>query len=253
MEKNKYKKPTEIVELPSKGLLYPKDNILSNGTIDVYYMTAAHEDILTNKNYIKQEIVIDKLLQSLIASPINYDDLLIGDKNAILVAVRILGYGPTYSFEFTNPITNNKEDVKINLGTLKEKHPDPSTFTPGVNEFNFRLPSNDVPITFKALTQKDERLIDEELKGLKKINPNGSFEITTRLKYMITSVNGKREVKDIREFVDNNLLARDSRALRTYYSSIVPDVQMTFDYDKDGYTEEGIVIPMTTDFFWPEF
>ena len=90
--------PSEIVTLPSKGLLYPQDSPLRKGTIEMKYMTAREEDILTNQNYISKGIVIDKLLQSLIVTPINYDELLVGDKNAILVASRILGYGSDYTF-----------------------------------------------------------------------------------------------------------------------------------------------------------
>ena len=97
----KYDFPTEIVELPSKGLLYPKDNPLSSGKIEMKYMTAKEEDILTNQNYIKQGVVLDKLMQSLIVSPCNYDDFVVGDKNAIMVASRILGYGKDYTFMYS--------------------------------------------------------------------------------------------------------------------------------------------------------
>ena len=97
-EEKKFEFPTEIVELPSKGLLYPKNNPLSSGKIEMKYMTAKEEDILTNQNYIKQGIVLDKLMQSLIVSKINYDDIIVGDKNAIMVASRVLGYGKDYTF-----------------------------------------------------------------------------------------------------------------------------------------------------------
>ena len=100
MEENKFNLPTEMVDLPSKGLLYPKSSLLSEGKIEVKYMTAREEDILTNQNYIKQGVVIDKLLQSLIVTKINYDDLLVGDKNAIMVAARILAYGASYEFDY---------------------------------------------------------------------------------------------------------------------------------------------------------
>ena len=93
------KLPTEKVSLPSKGLLYPKDSPLASGEVEMKYMTAKEEDILTNANYIRQGIVIDKLLQSLIVTKFDYNDLLVGDKNAILVAARILGYGKDYTFE----------------------------------------------------------------------------------------------------------------------------------------------------------
>ena len=100
MEDQKQTLPTEKVELPSKGLLYSEDNPLSSGKIEMKYMTAKEEDILTNQNYIKQGTVLDKLLQSLIVSKINYDDLIIGDKNALFIAARSLVYGGNYTFEY---------------------------------------------------------------------------------------------------------------------------------------------------------
>ena len=92
--------PTEIIDLPSKGLIYPAENPLSSGKIEMKYMTAKEEDILTNQSYIQKGTVLDKLLQALIVSKINYNDLIVGDKNAIMVAARILGYGKDYSFEY---------------------------------------------------------------------------------------------------------------------------------------------------------
>ena len=99
----KYQFPTEEVTLPSKGLLYPEGSPLRKGVIEMKYMTAKEEDILTNQNYIANGTVIDKLIKSLIVSKFDYNDLLIGDKNAILITSRILGYGQEYSFNFTNP------------------------------------------------------------------------------------------------------------------------------------------------------
>ena len=94
----KYQFPTEEVTLPSKGLLYPEGSPLRKGVIEMKYMTAKEEDILTNQNYIANGTVIDKLIKSLIVSKVDYNDLLIGDKNALLIAARILGYGKDYSF-----------------------------------------------------------------------------------------------------------------------------------------------------------
>ena len=113
MEENKFKFPTEMVELPSKGLLYPEGHPLSNGKVEMKYMTAKEEDILTNQNYIKQGVVIDKLLQSLLVTKFNFDDLLTGDKNAIMIAARVLGYGKDYAF------TYNGEEINIDLSQLR--------------------------------------------------------------------------------------------------------------------------------------
>lgn len=247
---SEFKLSTEIVPLPSKGLLYPKESPLSKGEIEMKYMTAREEDILTNANYIRQGIVIDKLLQSLIVTPIEYDDLLIGDKNAILIAARILGYGKDYTFKYVGP--GGEAEATVDLSKLENKEINESLYKNG-NEFTFNLPSTSNTITFKLLTHGDEKKIDAEVKGLKKVNPNSSTDITTRLKYMITSVNGNRDTKTIRDFVDNALLAADARALRKYYNQIQPDIDLTFKPEDENYVGEGIAIPVDINFFWPDF
>jgi hypothetical protein len=250
---SEFKFPTEMVELPSKGLLYPESNPLSSGKIEMKYMTAREEDILTNSNYIKQGIVIDKLLQSMIVTKINYQDLLVCDKDAILVAARILGYGKDYQIRYPNPQTGEYEDVIVDLTQLKEKPLDESLLlTPKTNEFSFKLPNTDNEITFKLLNQVDENNIDQELKGLKKLDPNSNPELTTRLKFIILSVNGNYEKKTVREFVDNALLARDSRALREYINKITPGTEMKYSHVFLNGVEEDINVPIGVDFFWPE-
>jgi len=241
---NQFNMPTEIVELPSKGLIYPESNPLSSGKIEMKYMTAREEDILTNSNYISKGTVLDELVKSLIVSKVNYDDLIIGDKNAILVAARILGYGKDYSF------TWGGEQYDIDLTTVDSKPLKEELFTKGVNEFDYILPHTKIPITFRLLTSQEERKINAELEGLKKINKNSSADLSTRMKYIITSVNGNREDKFIRSFVDTNLLARDSKALREYIKEVQPDVDLTF--FPDGSSQK-VAIPIGLNFFWPEF
>ena len=240
---SEFKLPTEIIELPSKGLLYPEGSELAKGTLEMKYMTAKEEDILTNQSYIQKGTVLDKLMKSLIISKINYDELLIGDKNAIMVAARILGYGKDYSFSVLG------EDHTVDLSTLENKPINEELFKDGENNFEFTLPHSGNKVTFKLLTHKDEQDISRELEGLKKINKDNSPELTTRLKYLITSVEGKTEKKDIREFVDNYLLARDSRALREYVKEIQPDVDLTFFPTGES---NRINIPIGVSFFWPD-
>jgi len=234
--------PTEQVTLPSKGLLYPEDNPLSKGVVEIKYMTAKEEDILTNQSYIQKGNVLDKLLESLVVSEINIDDLIVGDKNAILIAARVLGYGGDYKFTLAG------KEQSIDLSELDNKHFDESAITKGKNQFEFTLPHSENKITFKILTGHDEKKMDAELKGLKKLSPNASPELTTRLKYIITSVNGDDSVKTIRDFVDNYLLARDSRALREHIKSVQPDVDLTYVSDSG----EEATIPINLNFFWPE-
>jgi|TARA_R110000822_G_scaffold235181_1_gene366120 hypothetical protein len=240
----KFKFPTEVVELPSKGLLYPKDHPLSSGTVELKYMTAKEEDILTNQNYLRDGTVIDKLLKSLLVTKFPYDDLLVGDKNAILISSRILGYGKDYEFTYKDEL------VTVDLSLLNPTYLTPDQLNEeGLNEFSFTLPFSQNEITFKFLTGHDEKKIEDEIKGLKRINKGVSPTISTRLKHQILSVNGNDEKKSIREFVDNMLLARDSSALRKHIKDINPDVKMQFIPDEEG---KEAIIPMEAGFLWPD-
>ena len=244
---SKFSLPSETVDLPSKGLLYPEDSPLSSGKVEMKYMTAKEEDILTNQNYIKNGTVIDKLLQSLIVSKdIKVNDLLIGDKNAIMIAARILSYGKDYKVQFAG------EDVVVDLSLLENKKIDEELLSGKKNEFTFQLPNTDNSLTFRLLTHIDEKNIEREIEGKKKINKDSSTQVTTRLAYIITSVNGLSEKKDVREFVNNYLLAKDARALRDYYSEVSPDINIQHTYTDEAGREEVFDIPIGIDFFWPD-
>ena len=237
--------PTEIVTLPSKGLLYPKESPLSSGTIEMKYMTAKEEDILTNANYLQQGTVIDKLLESLITTPgIDLNDLLMGDKNAILIAARVLGYGKDYE------VTYNDQTHKIDLSLVKEKEINDSLFEKGENRFSFTLPASGTVLEFKLLTGHDEVAIEEELKGLRKIHKDNLPEGTTRLRHQILSVDGDETKKTINDFVNNYFLAQDARAFRKHVTELQPDLDLIF-FPEDG-PEGGVRIPIGISFFWPD-
>ena len=247
MKEDKQKFQSEQVTLPSKGFLYPKDSPLSKGVIEMKYMTAREEDILTNQSLIQKGTVIDELLKSLIVTKgVDYNNLLVGDKNAIMVAARVLGYGADYSF------TYNNEQQSIDLTKIEDKHMDESLIVDGQNEFSYILPTSKIEVTFKLLTHGDEKVLENELKGLRKLNKNASPDVSTRMKHMITSVNGDRERKTIREFVDNTLLARDARELRNYASDIQPDIDLSFDYEDVRGDLQRVDIPIEVSFFWPD-
>jgi hypothetical protein len=132
---NKLSIPTEMVDLPSKGLVYPETNPLSDGKIEMKYMTAKEEDILTNQSYIQKGTVLDELIKSLIVTPnVKYEDMVVGDKIALLVAARVLGYGKDYTF------TYGGEEQTVDLSTIENKPIDESLFTKGTNEFKYTLP-----------------------------------------------------------------------------------------------------------------
>jgi len=242
----KHQFPTEEVTLPSKGLLYPEGSPLRKGVIEMKYMTAKEEDILTNQNYIANGTVIDKLIKSLIVTPIDFNDLLVGDKNALLVAARILGYGKNYSFDY------NGETIEVDLTEIEDKPLDESLINKGKNEFSYVLPTLKKEITFKFLTHKDEKAIEREIKGLKKINAKGNFSSTTSLKHVILSINGDYENKTVREFVDTQLLARDARELRNYIEKIQPNVNLHHEYEDNRGNIIKKDIPVGVNFFWPD-
>ena len=245
-QKPKFQIPTESVDLPSKGKFYPEGHPLKSGVVEMKYMTAKEEDILTNQNYIQKGVVIDKLLQSLLVTEFNYDELLIGDKNAIMVAARILSYGKDYDIQY------NGESITVDLSEITEKQFDDAVEVNENGEFTFNLPKSGNEVTFKLLTHGDDRKIDREIEGLKKISKDNDTSVTTRMKHLITSVNGDREVSTIRQFVDQGLLAADARALREEYSRVQPDVEFKVYHVNDEGVGEDIDVPVTINFFWPD-
>ena len=249
------KYPTEIINLPSQGLLYPEDNPLSSGKIEMKYMTAKEEDILTSQNLIKKGLVIDQLLRSLIVSPINYNDLLVGDKNAIMVAARVLGYGGEYPVEITCPECGTKSKIEVNLTELKDKPIDPKNYTKGQNRFTTVLPASKRTIEWKLLTHSDEAKVAEMTKSIKKrslvktVDP----QMSTRFKNMILSVDNDETQATINKFVDQEFLSRDTMFLRKEIEKLSPDIDMTFDFEcpECGHEVPNQQIPMNVQFFWP--
>lgn len=240
--------PTEIVELPSKGVLYPEGHPLRDGKVEIKYMTAKEEDILSTESYIKSGVVIDKLLQSLIVSPkFDYNDLIIGDKNAIMFAARAYGYGENYEFTVTAP-SGNKQTASINLHEIKHKEL-PENLT--VNDFVFTLPKSKQVINFKVLTVKDDQEIES---ALKKTRPAGSRDprLTLTMGKMITAVDGVTEPGVIKGAVEN-MLVSDGRALREYASSVQPNINLEIDCvdEVTGETFQSS-IALGPKFFWPD-
>ena len=248
--------PTEVVPLPSRGLIYPTGHPLADGFIEMKYMTAKEEDILTSQNLIKQGVVLDKLFESMIVTPVNYNDIYSGDKNAIMVAARLLGYGNDYTVEVDDPFSpGTKQKVTIDLSQIEHKEVDYSLFENRKNEFDFELPNSKRKVTFRLMTHGIEKEIQSELKAANKslIKTGIDRELTTRLKHIIISVDGEGGRATINNFVDNELFAVDSRALRKYMNEISPDLDMKFTFISDTTGEvKEIDIPMDVSFFWPE-
>ena len=196
-KKEKPKFPTEIVPLPSGGKYYPDGHPLSSGEVEVKYMTAKEEDILTSQNLIKQGKVIDVLLDSLVQGDFDMNDMLIGDKNAVMIAARVLGYGKDYEFEMEDPLTGEKEKQVLDLTTLDHKEIDFD------GDYTFELPNSKRVLGWKFITQRDENEISEELKALRKVTKRSGIEqeVTTRLRKVITSGRTARRVG--RTYIEN--------------------------------------------------
>jgi len=246
-----YPFPTEIISLPSKGLVYPESNPLSKGEITVKLMTAREEDILTSTALIKKGIQLDKLLESIVVEPgVNINDLVIGDKNAILVTSRILAFGPEYQAKINDPFDNEEIDITIDLSQIKIKEIDENKLNRS-NEYDFFLPISKTNIKFKLLTHGDELFINKDIEASQKTLKQ-SNEITTRYRRMITEVDGNRDAGTISNFVTNRLLAGDSKSLRKYIVEITPDLDLKFDYTSPITGEtEALRIPFGVGFFYP--
>lgn len=246
----KFKVPTEMVDLPSQGKVYPEGSELSKGVVEMKYMTAKEEDILTNVNLLKSGTALEKMLESLIVSPIKQEDLLLGDRNALLIAARILAYGGDYSFDYRPDGSEEAETIKYDLSQLENKKIDFDKLTPQ-NEFEFELPYTKNTVTFKLLTVADDRKIDDEIKGMKKAGIEVG-NLSTRLKHQITSVNGEYSTKVVRDFIDGGyLLSKDSYELRKYMASVTPDVDTSITFNTKAGKEVTTELPLNAEFFFP--
>ena len=242
--------PTEIVELPSKGQFYPEGHALATGKIEMKYMTAKEEDILTNQSFIKSGVVLDKLFRSLIITPVDYNSILLGDKNAIMVAARVLGYGKDYGITVTDD-EGNKQEINVDLTQLGEKDIDWDIFD-SENAFKYTLPVSKREVKVQHLTHGIQRKIDAEIKGLAKLK-KAPADLTTRLKHTIVEVDGDDSTGTIRKFVDTELLAIDSRALRKFIESITPDIDLKIDcLSEETGDNFRSSVNIGLDFFWPD-
>lgn len=249
-----YEFPTEVIELPSKGLVYPESNPLSKGSVEIKYMTAKEEDILASQNLIRKGVVLDKLFESvLVSKDVKISDIVVGDKNAILLATRILGYGSDYQVDITDPFTGENQRTSIDLAKIQTKEIDESLLN-RENKYEFELPLSKKKVVFKILTHKDEQDITAEVAALQRLQKGSDVtnDVTTRLKYMIVEVDGNSDRGYINKFVVNGLLARDSRALRNHVREMSPDMDMRFDFTSELTGEsEALDIPFGVGFFYP--
>ena len=249
--------PTEIVDLPSKGLLYPTDHTLHNvESIEIRHMTAKEEDILTSESLITKGVALDRLLQSLIVNKdLDVNDLLTGDKNALLVAARITGYGPLYRTTVECPVCNTSKADEINLQEVETRIPtvpenvaltDRGTYVISFTEYQEPL-----DIEIRLLRGKDETSMSKRRENRKKANLPDSF-ITDQLEAIIVRVNDITDKPTLKEFC-GVCPAIISRQLRKVYESVMPNIDLTYNFECDSCGHQGKAgIPLTVNFFWPD-
>lgn len=247
--------PTEVIELPSQGKVYPENHPLSKGTVEIKYMTAREEDILASQNLIRRGVVLDKLFESVVVEDgVDIGDIFIGDKNAILLATRVLGYGAEYNVEVTDPFSGEQQRVTVDLSKVQTKDIDFDKLNKD-NKYTFELPIAKKNIVFRLLTHKDEIEIGKEIQALNRLTKGDnsvSQDVTTRLRYMIQEVDGNEDRGFINNFVKNNLLARDSKAFREYVREFTPDLDLKFNFVSElTGDEEALDIPFGVGFFYP--
>lgn len=246
--------PVETVPLPSRGITYTSDDPLCNiETIDIRAMTAKEEDILTSKALIKKGTVITHLLKScLVNKSIEPDRMLAGDRNAVMTALRITGYGADYNVEVDCPSCGERSKQTFNLTELPIKRLDLVPVSEGANLFEFKLPMCEKNVRFKFLTGVDEQEIMITMERKKKSGLAGENLVTTRLQHAIVSIEGITDRNKISMFI-RNMPARDSLELRRYIDKAEPGVDMKSWMDCPACLESSEVrLPMGASFFWPD-
>ena len=247
---------TEIVDLPSKGQFYPQGSPLHGvESLEIRHMTAKDEDILVNKSYITKGVVLDRLLQSvLVDKSVSVDDLLVGDKNALLVAARITGYGSEYNTKVLCPACGSITENVLDLDEITSNETRTGIYEAqqtANGTFLLTLPNSGVEVQIRPFTGRDEKNILNSNKMRKK-NKLPELGLTDQMKKYITSVNGSENKKDISDFVDV-MPALDSRYLRGAYKEIIPNVDLAQHFECPECThEQEMEVPFNTDFFWPK-
>ena len=248
--------PTELVDLPSKGKFYSEGHPLYNQeTIEIKYMTARDEDILTSPSLLKKGVAIDRFLQNVIRNQrINVSSLLSGDKNAILVASRINGFGADYTTKVTCPNCMAVNEHTFDLDAVEQYsgdvHDGYDIVATDRGTFIVKLPRTELEVEVRLLTSKDENELAAKMQANKKRSNVVETNLTDQLKKVIVSINGVDDMQSIHKVV-NNLPAYDSRYLRGAFVRITPGLDMTQDFtcDSCGFEKE-VDIPLTVDFFW---
>ena len=253
----KWVNPTEMVDLPSEGKYYPEGHPWHNKeSVEIRFMTAKEEDILTSRSLLKKGIAIDRMIQSVCIDKINTDTLLTGDKNALMIAARITGYGEEYKVNLQCPICAARNQHSWDLSHATVSVPDSAfvekysvTRTP--RGYSLQLPITKAIVNIRFLTGVDETRLEKLAQNKKKANL-GESRMTDQFRAMIVDISGHTDSNLINKFADN-MPANDARVLRQSYVKMKPDVDTSLQYIcPDCGSESEVEMPMTAQFFWPE-
>ena len=250
--------PTEFVELPSGGRFYPEGHPLhGQETIEIKQMTAKEEDILTSRSLLKKGIALDRVIESIIMDKkIDSNSLLVGDRNAIVIATRISGYGSEYVTQVACPSCATKQEYSFNLNSAKVYNgEDISGLDVVVNEdgtFTVQLPKTEINVTFRLLTGKDEKAFIAGMEAERKNRYATEKKVTRQLSTMIVAVDGDTSLQS-RKYLVDNIPSMDSRHLRLAYRLAAPNVDLTqhFEFNECDH-EQDMEVPLSADFFWPD-
>jgi len=250
--------PTEFVELPSKGRFYPEGHPLhGQETIEIKQMTAKEEDILTSRSLLKKGIALDRVIKSIIMNKrIDPDSLLVGDRNAIIVATRISGYGSEYATQVSCPSCTTKQEYTFNLNSANiyggENVSELDIVSNEDNTFTVQLPKTLINITFRLLSGKDEKSFIAGMETDRKQRQTTEKNVTRQIASMVVAVNGDSSLQAIKYLVDN-IPSIDSRHLRLAYRLAAPNVDLTQHFEcNECDFEQDMEVPLTADFFWPD-
>jgi len=246
--------PVENVPIPSLGLIYDKDSWFHmKENVDIKSMTANEEDILASQAYIKKGTVVEELIKScLMNQNANVGDLLVGDKNALAMAIRITGYGSKYDCNVFCVHCQHKNNKTFDLSSLPIKNLGALPIQQGVNKFEYILPVSNKKVIFKMMSTKDINDLEKNLANKRSLLGEMSIgTITSNLANQIVSIDGIEDQGKINEFI-NIMPAFDSRSLRAYMLKIQPGIDMNVKFVCDNCgADNKAVLPINANFFWP--
>ena len=245
--------PVESVPIPSDGIIYDSGSRLyKKQRVKIKAMTAREEDILSSSALLKEGTVLDHLVNSCLMEDFDSTEMLIGDRNAVLIAVRITGYGPEYKIISTCEKCSHKNAVDVDLSALEIKRLKIKPVEEGKNLFAFKLPVTKKEILFSFPTVKQDRENTIKNKNLSKfVKSNIENNVTDRLEMAIKQIGGVTDRNKIKHFV-MNMPAYDSRSLRKFMTENEPGMEMTWEYDCESCgAHNNTNVPITANFFWP--